>query len=409
MSVSTAAMQTIAGRRRFVVLWILCICFASTACRTIDIHETWREQNWSFSRRVANIAILNPTVSDSAHESPLLYAARPFIWISELISFRLPGLTPTAETCVAPLRSALSSYFETAGLHAIDTTDVDGARETDRDLREVGADYALHTTIAKWSRGYFIIQSWVRIQLECQLVRLADGVVVWDGVIETTRAKGLLQLASPGLKFVVPIPPTAGPYLSLSALTGPLAMIRGSVYYELLRDAARNLTRHICPGVIERCTCNLCHGTEGQDIVSVLLDTLAAGKPDPGLRQNYIIQAIVAGSKDDKNERVVYRAGDRVDVLAIAPMRAMVSFDFGSYHRGIPMICRGEIDREGYKNYGLFQGLHIIDPTDIRELPDGTNEIALRIDAVIANSPAEISTFSLDPIAIVRDGDETQR
>lgn len=383
-----------------VIALVICMFIIPIGCRTLDVTEHWREPNWSFSRRVANIAVLRPIAPKSARESALIDAAKPLIWSAEMLSLSLPKETPGAEDCVDALREAISSYLETSGLHAIDFTDTDRALADQSELMAVGADYILHTTISKWGRGYFILQSWVRVELQCQLVRAADGVVVWDGAVETTRATGILQMAKAAGSVLYSTPVAGIPYAPISAVTGPLSRMRGTVYYDLLRDSARNLTNHICPNLLEPCGCDLCKHGKGSGLLAKLF---SGSGEDTNNSETLAIQALVVGSEDSvTKKKVIFFEGDRVEVIALAPKDANVSFDFGNHHRAIPMVRGGAVDRAEYRDYALFRGIHVIDQNDTEELRPVSDELFIRVYAALTNRVGPPIEHLIEPILVRR-------
>lgn len=382
---------------------ILIFAMACPSCLTLNIKDRWREKTWNFSRRIANIAVLKPEVRGNARESALLQVARPLIWTAEMLSLSFPPRgTPVAVECTDALRQAIGSHLETSGMHVINYDDTDEAVASGRDLVEVGADYLLHVTIENWSRGYLVVQSWVRIRISCQLVRLADGVVVWDGDIETTRATGLLQIGKTAWSLFYSTPVAGIPYAPISALTGPLARIRGTVYYDLLRDSARNLTNHMCPNVLEPCQCDRCSKDQSTNAFFTLLKRRRDVQQDTeaATRQNFV-QAVVVGRDDSLTGLPVkFRVGDRFEVLAIAPRDAIVSFDAGNHHRGMPMVRRGFIEREGYNNLALFHGVHDVDSDDFEDISPGSAGLEIRVYAVsetqLHPEPVSAGTVALD-------------
>lgn len=358
-------------RRSAALVFIILMIGASLGCRNLDIQERWREPGWGFSRRVQNVAVLQPVVAPHVGESPLLYAVLPFSYVTQLVSVRWPERAEAPHELLDSLRNTLSSHLESLGLHSIENSDVNEAVENHRHLMEVGADYALHTRIIKWERGYIILGSWVRIVIECQFVRLSDGAVVWDGTVESTRQAGIIQLGSMAWSATFSAPVAGVPLGQISALTGPLARLRGSAYREIVRDLARLLALHISPTALEPCRCNLCEDTTEmreeqaeERAEQMFKDGLITNINDPVSPDSPVVQAVVSGGVERP-----FHPGDIIEVFAVAPAHAIVSFDLGKLHINIPMLLQGRVTRDARTDLGLFRGSFVIESDDVRASP----------------------------------------
>lgn len=347
-------------RRRATVAAALLLFVASAACRNLQIEERWREPRWSFARRLQNIVILEPQVAPTAHESPLLYLVLPLSYAAQLLTIRLPQRAQDASELVSELRATIASHMESGGLHAIDLKDVDEAYQNHWPMVQVGGDYLLHTRIVKWERGYIVLGSWVRVVIESQLVRLSDGAVVWDGTVESTRQAGLLQLGSQLYSLTFSAPVAGAPVGQVSALTGPLARLRGGAYREIVRDIARLLSLHLAPAPIELCPCTLCADARAGQLAK--LEAHGGALPVPG--GSPVLQAVVAGGTV-----APFVPGDVIEVIAVAPEDAIVSFDVGSLKTNIPMVAQGRVVRPEQEGLALFRGRYVVAASDVTPQP----------------------------------------
>ncbi|MFN0204715.1 MAG: hypothetical protein ACKVS6_00185 [Planctomycetota bacterium] len=368
------------ARGRFAAAVCVILLFgASIGCRNLEIQERWREPGWAFSRRLQNVAVLEPVVAPYVGESPLMYAVLPFSYVTQLLTLRWPERAEAPFELIDSLRITLASHLESLGLHSIEISDVNDAVANQRHLMEVGADYALHTRIIKWERGYLILGSWIRIVIDCQLVRLNDGAVVWDGTVESTRQAGIIQLGSMAWSLAASAPVAGVPVGQISALTGPLARLRGGVYREIIRDLARLLALHISPSVLEPCRCNLCEDAtekreeEAEERAEQMLEEGAIAHINNPVRgDSPVVQAVVSGG----NGRP-FHPGDIIEVFAVAPAHAVVSFDLGKLYFNIPMLLQGRVTRDGRTDLGLFRGSYVIEERDVRGEP-----IAIEVHAI---------------------------
>lgn len=354
---------------------------ALASCANLRVVEAHRERSVALTATTPGVAVMAPLAAEEARESPFLVVAMPLIWISQLIALHIPAPAPQARECLDELRAALRAQLASVGLHALDTRAVDGALATARPLREIGADYVLHSKILTWSRSYFVLHSQVTVEAGFQLVRLSDGVVVWDGTVTTRRQAGLLQLAN--IVSGIFSSPVAGlPVGQLSAITGPASKLRGGAYEELVRDLARATALHLTPDrrttPYDRCICELCEGR---------------AQEAPG-----ITSASVVAYGDG-----VFRPGDALEVMALAPAGTRASFDLGELHSGIPMVEQGQVAVPGIGGNPLlathpmavFRGSYVVQASDASATP-----LRVRVRAIGVGRPTEPMELAEQPVTI---------
>lgn len=153
----------------------------------------------------------------------------------------------------------------------------------------VGADGLVYGDLRRWNRGYYVVQTVVDVALHLELVDAATG----RNLFRTDRSE---QVGS-GL--------TGGPTGYVSAATEPIAGLRGST----LRNLTRAVTRHA--------VADLNGGELGNQL----------GPTTPRL-------AVVALAKEHDGP---FRAGERVDVIAIGAADCEVRFDLGRLRTVVPM------------------------------------------------------------------------
>lgn len=350
-------------RRVFNIL-LIAAGLSLSGCRNLEIIEYSRERDWAFSRRIENVAVLEPGVGDSARESILLYPVAPLAYAAQLLSLTWPERAPESHECTKLLRESLVSQLEAAGVHAISTEDVDLTVSERRNLLTAGADYVLHSTIRGWDRGYLVLGSWVRVVIDIQLVRLADGVVVFDGSLETTRPAGLFQIVGGAFSLVFSTPIGGLPIGQVTTVTGPLSQIHGSSYGHVVRDAAGHFARHIQPDALDACVCIRCLDRRSEEAgrresiknageASAFFERMIQNSTE-------VSEAVIAGPENE-----LYTPGMVLRVYAVAPPDATVSFVLGDRHTPIPMMRRGSVSRPFESRLELYEGIHVIDESDI--------------------------------------------
>lgn len=202
-----------------------------------------------------------------------------------------------------------------AGIAAESARDPANAREV---ARAVGADGVVYGDVRRWNRDYYVLQTVVEAALHLELVDAATGRQLFRTDRRETIGSGL----------------TGGPTGYVSAATEPIAGLRGSN----LRTLTRAVTRHA--------VADLNGGELGSQ----------AGPTTPRL-------AIVALAKEHDGP---FRAGERVDVIAIGSPDCEVRFDLGRLRTVVPMqqTQRTE-DARGAR--GTYLGHYIVGDGDQAE------------------------------------------
>ncbi len=336
------------------------------ACRNFDVIERRSEPLRALSVTRPELAVLRPTVAPGAGESFWIYPALPLVWLTQIIAFKVPSAAPTPQESLDDLRVAIAAQFDSVGLHAVALDRVDAAVSLDRDLRRFGADYVLHTEIRDWSRDYWILHAQVVVEIGFRLVRLADGVEVWDGTVTARHQAGLLQMANYASGFFSA--PVAGiPVGQLSAITGPPSKLRGDAYGEIVRDAARLLALHVSPDAStgDTCPCESC--------------TERLREPDADVRR-----AAILGWSD-----APYGVGDAIEVAAVVPEGMSAIFDVGVVHTGLVMVEQGRVP--GVDDpLVLLRGTYVVQPSDAAA---GKQVVRVRaIGRASTSAPRELDT-----------------
>jgi TolB-like protein len=154
--------------------------------------------------------------------------------------------------------------------------------------RAVGADGVVFGDVRRWNRSYYVVQTVVEVGLRLELHDAASGEVLFA----TDRTE---QVGS-GL--------TGGPTGYVSAVTEPIAGLRGSH----LRTLTRSVARHA--------VADLNGGELGNDV----------GPTTPRL-------AVVALATEHEGP---FRLGERVEVIAIGTPDCDVRFDVGRLRTAVP-------------------------------------------------------------------------
>ena len=59
---------------------------------------------------------------------------------------------------------------------------------------QLGADLLLRGTVTNWGKGYALVQSWVKAELQLELVDPTSGEVIWSQKKKNTRQAGILKV-----------------------------------------------------------------------------------------------------------------------------------------------------------------------------------------------------------------------
>lgn len=59
---------------------------------------------------------------------------------------------------------------------------------------QLGADLLLRGTVTNWGKGYAVVQSWVKAELQLELVDPMSGEVIWSEKKKNTRQAGILKV-----------------------------------------------------------------------------------------------------------------------------------------------------------------------------------------------------------------------
>jgi hypothetical protein len=182
----------------------------------------------------------------------------------------------------------------------------------------IGADGIVYGDLRRWNRGYYVVQSVVEVMLHLELVDATSG----RQLFRTDRAETI----GSGL--------TGGPTGYVSAATEPIAGLRGSN----LRNLTRAVARHAVADL------------NGGDL---------GNQPGPTAPR----LALVALAKDKDGP---FRAGERVDVIAIGSPDCEVRFDLGRMRTLVPMQQTAR-DDSGPTPRATYLGHYIVMPEDAAE------------------------------------------
>lgn len=155
--------------------------------------------------------------------------------------------------------------------------------------KAVGADGIVYGDLRRWNRGYYVVQSVVEVALHLELIDAATQKQLFTTDRSETIGSGL----------------TGGPTGYVSAATEPIAGLRGSNLRSLTRAVARHAVADLNGGEL---------GNQ-------------QGPTTPRL-------AVVALAKEHMGP---FRAGERVDVIAIGSADCEVRFDLGRLRTVVPM------------------------------------------------------------------------
>lgn len=154
-----------------------------------------------------------------------------------------------------------------------------------------GADAVLYGEVTRWNRGYYVLQTVVDVALRVELLDARSGRTLFAAERTETVGAGL----------------TGGPTGYVSAVTEPIAGLRGSA----LRQLSRSVARHVAA--------DLNGGPLGDE----------PGPASPRL-------AVVSLARRHGGP---FRAGERIDVVAVGSPDCEVRFDLGRLRTGVPMAA----------------------------------------------------------------------
>lgn len=94
----------------------------------------------------------------------------------------------------------------------------------------IGATALLRGAVTQWGRSYWVVQSWVRVGLQVDLVDVASGQVIWSDARKNSRTAGLLK------------GPTGYKSLVVAPITGMKRSNLERVALHLAREVAQQMT-----------------------------------------------------------------------------------------------------------------------------------------------------------------------
>jgi hypothetical protein len=184
-----------------------------------------------------------PMSSDVAAASPWRGASdgQPSVRLVLLpLETKRKGWDKAAET----LRQYLAASLQESPFDVVELQRTDAALKTfgwtqgaplpsDLPLAEVAhaldADVVLHGTVTNWGRTYAVVESWVKAEVQVELIDAQSGEVIWSDKKKNSRTAGLLK------------GPTGYKSLATSALSG----LKSSH----LERVANHLTREVVEGL----------------------------------------------------------------------------------------------------------------------------------------------------------------
>lgn len=181
--------------------------------------------------------------------------------------------------------------------------------------RACGADAVLYGDLRRWNRNYYVVETIVEVALALRLVEGATGRELFAGLRRETLDAGL----------------SGGPTGYSSAATTPIAGLRGSQLRTLTRDVARHAVADLNGGELG--------GTPGPTSPRLSIVALAKAHDGP------------------------FRAGERVDVVAIGTPDCAVRFELGRLRTAVPMR-QTERHEDARGVQATYVGHYIVGPAD---------------------------------------------
>lgn len=177
--------------------------------------------------------------------------------------------------------------------------------------RLLQVDGVLYGEVTRWNRSYYVLQSEAEVGMRVALRDGADGHVLFDGERSDSVGAGL----------------SGGPTGLLSAVSAPIAGLRGSMLRDLTRSVARSLATDLNGGSMQRDASRV----PRLSVVSVARTHVGAFAP-----------------------------GERIEVVAIGSPDCEVRFDLGRLRLGVPMTQTERIedprgDRANYSGHYIVQ------------------------------------------------------
>lgn len=178
-----------------------------------------------------------PNPAMSAHEVTASAAAsgRARLAILPFEAKRQPW-QPAADALRQDMAASLQeSDFDVLELQGIDAALKDhgwmpGQSVTVDAAGALGADVLLRGTVTDWGRSYAVVESWVKAELQLEVVDAASGTVLWSEKKRNTRQAGLLK-GPTGYQSVV-----VAPLTGMSA--GNLQRVETHLAREMAQDVA---------------------------------------------------------------------------------------------------------------------------------------------------------------------------
>lgn len=193
--------------------------------------------------------------------------------------------------------------------------------------RRLGVDGVLYGDVLSWNRSYYVLQSVAEVGLRMELVDGSSGRSLF--LTERTESVGA------GL--------SGGPTGILSAATEPIAGLRASTLQELTRAVARNAVLDL-------------RGAEPTEAAAA-----GAAPPPPPMPVPRLSFLALARPRPGP-----FRAGDRIEVVALASPDCEVRFDLGRWRLDIPMVAAARhADVRGERV--TYTGHYVVQPGDRAE------------------------------------------
>ena len=310
---------------------LLATCLAFTACTGVDVRHEAAPELATLRAAGYRIAIM-PFRNSAPMDGFLTASLAP---VGELIALEGASDLPMQERLPELLRGDVISWLQQSEFDVMDPwhastllshAGVTADRQADPKnavelARVLQVDGVVFGEVTRWNRSYYVLQSVVEVGLHVQLVDGGSGKRLFDGDRVETIGSGL----------------TGGPTGYVSAATEPLAGLRGSH----LRYLTRSVTRHA---------------------VMDLNGGMLGNQPGPGSPR----LAVVARAKEHEGP---FRAGERVDVIAVGTPDCDVRFDVGRMRVEVPMQ-QASVEQDPRGARATYFGHYIVAPADdASELP----------------------------------------
>ncbi len=304
---------------------------ALAACTSVDVQQHAEPELATLRGMGYRVAVMPFTVSAPA-DGFLSDSLAP---VGELLSLEASRDLPLRDRLGELVQTDVTTWLQQTEFDLVDpwhvATQLGHAGFTVERMRDpanalavakaVGADGIVYGDLRRWNRGYYVLQTVVDVGVHLELVDANTG----KRLFTTDRSE---QVGS-GL--------TGGPTGYVSVATEPIAGLRGSTLRNLTRSVARHAVADMNGGELGNQT----------------------GPTTPRL-------AIVALAKEHAGP---FRAGERVDVIAIGSADCEVRFDLGRLRTVVPMQQTAKTD-DPRGARATYMGHYIVAPADAAaELP----------------------------------------